>query len=356
MKKIKSIITIMLMIVILNACSDGTEHPNSTIETDQLLMTTSHPTIEQCTYTEKNVEALHFVYKQFSCENTESYAELGDYILASIRSEGYRFLDQELDMESWEFEFDYEFIEEEQYLVTYDIEGDGLGDYEQEELPPTLLKLAEDQHQHENLWNLFTGIIPQEAREEIIYFTIFAHDETTGFVDAYVSDDEAELDWLFALNLLNIEPPEKKINVILHELAHTFTLDDDQLDISISEEDCDSIYVMYGCSKQDSMVQTFYNGFWQDHYEFVNSMNQDEEKVYDYYMQHQDEFVHEYAATSVSEDIAETFAYFVLEPKPDGDLVREQKILFFYTYPEFVALRTEILSRLQSLIANNQVL
>lgn len=46
-----------------------------------------------------------------------------------------------------------------------------------------------------------------------------------------------------------------------------------------------------------------------------------------------------------AEDIAEVWIHFVVQALPDGDTVTEQKILFFYDYPELVELRSEIASR-----------
>jgi hypothetical protein len=44
----------------------------------------------------------------------------------------------------------------------------------------------------------------------------------------------------------------------------------------------------------------------------------------------------------VEEDFAESFTWFILYDKPEGELVSHQKILFFYDYPELVAMRDEI--------------
>jgi hypothetical protein len=56
--------------------------------------------------------------------------------------------------------------------------------------------------------------------------------------------------------------------------------------------------------------------------------------------------VSEYAATSPAEDIAEAWAFFLLSPKPELDSISSEKILFFYEYPELVALRTQILTNI----------
>jgi len=48
--------------------------------------------------------------------------------------------------------------------------------------------------------------------------------------------------------------------------------------------------------------------------------------------------------THPAEDIAESFTYFVFTPKPTGNSIKEQKIAFFYEYPELVKLRSDILN------------
>ncbi len=66
--------------------------------------------------------------------------------------------------------------------------------------------------------------------------------------------------------------------------------------------------------------------------------------LYAFYQKYSDQFVDDYATTDPSEDMAETFAYFVYSPKPAGDTIRDQKILFFYDYPELIQARDQILN------------
>lgn len=61
-----------------------------------------------------------------------------------------------------------------------------------------------------------------------------------------------------------------------------------------------------------------------------------------FYKENRDKFVTEYAATNLDEDMAESFTLFILEPKPSGVSIAEEKILFFYDFPELVELRREI--------------
>ena len=44
--------------------------------------------------------------------------------------------------------------------------------------------------------------------------------------------------------------------------------------------------------------------------------------------------------------MAETWAYFVLNPKPPADSIAHRKILFYYSFPELVGLRDRISSNL----------
>ena len=78
--------------------------------------------------------------------------------------------------------------------------------------------------------------------------------------------------------------------------------------------------------------------------------NNSEDLLYKYYEEHPEEFVSDYASSSPVEDIAETFAEFVLRNKPTGNTIAEQKILFFYKEPALVELRNLLRNRLKSTV------
>ena len=54
----------------------------------------------------------------------------------------------------------------------------------------------------------------------------------------------------------------------------------------------------------------------------------------------------DYAATNPDEDFAESYMLFVLKEKPTKSTVADQKILFFYDFPELVEMRDVIRSNL----------
>ncbi len=94
--------------------------------------------------------------------------------------------------------------------------------------------------------------------------------------------------------------------------------------------------------------------FWGDIYAeweeiaYMEDETEAEDALYAFYEQYQDQFVSDYAPTSPEEDIAEAFSIFIMQPKPAGETIAEEKVLFFYDYPELVELRAELVSRLYS--------
>ena len=110
-----------------------------------------------------------------------------------------------------------------------------------------------------------------------------------------------------------------------------------------------------GCSRKNSYINAFYNQFWADIYEEFQDINliEDDDEYYEaldeFYYKYEDYFVTDYAVTNPEEDIAEAFTFFVLSPRPAGNTIAEEKILFFYNYPELVDLRDEIINGICSL-------
>jgi hypothetical protein len=153
---------------------------------------------------------------------------------------------------------------------------------------------------------------------------------------------------------------------LIHEFGHLLTLNPDQVDVSLrvyrnpNDEDiyqqevkaCKQYFTGEGCSKPDSYINTFFDRFWPDIYAEWQTIDQEEnQQTHDnmldnFYKTYQDQFVSDYAPTSPSEDIAETFAFFVLSPKPEATSIANEKILFFYEYPELVELRMQILQQI----------
>ena len=263
---------------------------------------------------------------------------------------------------------EYEEEPEELYLVSYSVSGNQIGDPYFENVPADLTGFQEDEASQREIWDYFTTLIPVEARSSLAEYSVVTDGE--GNVLAAVTQtlyDPA----LWGLEV-DIRDSSDKLNLtytLIHEFAHLLTLGPEQVTPSeavFNNPDDDNIYFEEasacpdyfpgeGCSQPDSYINAFFNGFWADIYEEWQDINliEDDEAYYealdDFYYTYADRFVTDYAVTNPEEDIAETFTFFVLSPRPSGDTIAEEKILFFYDYPELVRLRDEITSGICSL-------
>ena len=144
---------------------------------------------------------------------------------------------------------------------------------------------------------------------------------------------------------------EEFIATLIHEYAHILTLNSSQVDHASSDVEFIECYRGYtivdeGCAKPGSYVTQFVREFWneEDRDEAYEAFAREKEEdfAYELFEARPDDFVTEYAATNEVEDIAESFTLFVMQGRSEENTMAEQKINFFYTYPELVALRSHI--------------
>jgi len=172
---------------------------------------------------------------------------------------------------------------------------------------------------------------------------------------------------------------------LIHENAHILTLgasqsDNDMInwseycddrfdDGSINWEECDDDEIRRvtvqketacapnfydprsGCTKDNSYMNKFFQKFWADIYPTYvyggkNIISHD-----DFHKKYYDQFVTYYAASHPAEDIAESFSAFVLSDdqariKTPNMEIWEEKIRFFYDFPELVEMRDFIRNNL----------
>ncbi len=200
-------------------------------------------------------------------------------------------------------------------------------------LEPTASGLTAD------VWQTFTRIATLDFAAEVMtqYRVGDAPDSDTL---AYVYQEDDPDYWVLATNLATSGDTEQLIATLIHEYAHILTLDTTQLEPGA--ESCSTLELDEGCAYEDSVLQAFTERFWSSYEDAPDPANADSDVAYEFYLDHEDDFVSDYAATNVVEDIAESFMTFVLEDEPSGDSVVAQKLLFFWGYPEFVAIRERI--------------
>jgi hypothetical protein len=251
---------------------------------------------------------------------------------------------------------------EELYLISYSVSGDQISDpIYYNDVTPNLTKYQEDEAGHQEIWDYFITLIPTGERDSLAEYSIVTDGE--GSVLAAVAQTSYD-PTLWGLEV-DIRDSADKLNLtytLIHEYAHLLTLGPEQVtpseavfnnpedeDIYLDEVSaCSDYFPGEGCSHSNSYINAFFDEFWADIHEEWQDINliKDDDAYYealdDFYSNYEDRFLTDYAATNPEEDIAEAFTFFVLSPRPNGDTIAEQKILFFYTYPELVDLRDEI--------------
>lgn len=193
---------------------------------------------------------------------------------------------------------------------------------------------------YQALWDQMTGLLPDGAFAQFTRFTVFTDgpDETLAYV-SMADDDGAQ--WEIAVDPADAEDGAWFTETILHEYCHYLTLNNGQVDYSPRQTA--ATYNETGMqSHAGSYLDDFYQMFWTDIID-DRLINLDS---YGFFLRHEDDFVTEYASTDPSEDIAESFTYFVIYDRQEGDEIWVQKLNFFYAYPELIQFRDHVRARL----------
>ena len=255
--------------------------------------------------------------------------------------------------------------QDEQHLVTYTVSGDQISDPYYEHVNSDLKDEQEDHAAQEFVWRYFTSLIPAEERKFVTEYSIITDgvDNTLAAVVQTYDDPEH---WVLEVDILDINDTYNLTFTLIHEFGHLLTLNAEQVPPSIrvfnnpEDEDiyqqemdaCLEYFPGEGCSTSTSYINTFYNRFWVDIYDEWDKINYETaddayyEALDNFYYDYEDQFVTDYAVTTPEEDIAESWSFFVFAPMPAGDTIAENKVLFFYEYPELMQLREKLLNNI----------
>jgi hypothetical protein len=256
--------------------------------------------------------------------------------------------------------------DEEHTLVRYRVDGDIIKNpIEEYGLSESLKDYQKDSRTQERIWNYFISIIPFEQRKFLNAYIIFT-DGKENLLAAVAQSNRSPNEWDLSVDIADAADPQDLTFTLIHEFGHLLTLNPAQVVPSqeifdhpdnrriYNEEKnaCKTYFPGEGCSKPEAYINGFFEQFWPyiyDEWSKIDSID-DEDAYYDaldtFYQLHEDQFVTDYAPTSPAEDIAESFSSFILKSKPTGDSIADQKVLFFYDYPELVQLRSQIGHRL----------
>lgn len=194
----------------------------------------------------------------------------------------------------------------------------------------------------QDVWDTFVRVVtPDFASEVMTQYRVGDAPESDTL--AYVYQDDDPDYWILATNLATSEDKPSLIATLVHEYAHILTLDGTQMDRAADA--CPTIELSEGCALDDSYLLSFEQQFWATYGDSAPAVDNDDGDVaYDFYLAHEEDFVSDYAATNVVEDIAESFMTFVLQDEPTDATasVTAAKLDFFWQYPELEAIRERI--------------
>lgn len=267
----------------------------------------------------------------------------------------------------YDFEGIEEYVEPDAYnLALYSVEGDEIENPVYEPVPAEWRDEQQDAALQREAWHIFAALIPPDDRAMVAQFNVF----TDGYSNTLAGVSQSALDvsrWTLEVDVADLDDRHALLFTLVHEFAHLLTLNTaqalpdadllrDPYNPALQTEKaalCPGYFTGYGCSYEDSYMYLFHRRFWadvDDEWRDVDALQYQSDDqlpyynaLYAFYKSHRDRFVDDYAVTHPTEDIAESFAYFVFSPKPPGDSIRDQKVRFFYAYPELVRLRSHIL-------------
>jgi hypothetical protein len=190
------------------------------------------------------------------------------------------------------------------------------------------------------VWHTFTRVTtPQVAGRMMTEFR--AGDAPTSDTLAYVYASTDPTRWILAANLATSDDPTQLIATLVHEYGHILTLGVDEVDPASNS--CATLVLDEGCAARDSAIATFQSQFWAPYGDTAPDAANDDSNVGEaFYQAHEEDFVSDYAATNVVEDVAESFMTYVLQDHASGASISAQKLRFFENYPKFVAERERI--------------
>ncbi len=247
-------------------------------------------------------------------------------------------------------------------IVYYRIEEGKLGQGMPGPLATSHPDIVTDTKKAEDLWDLYVRLVPRYIRKDIVGLDIFT-DGIRGTVAQVYQDKPGGRGWNLAIDYADAYRRNGTLDIgglqetLLHETGHILTLDRRQM--LTAAKDCTTYRTGENCSKSSSYINRFYDLYWRPHEDYIRSMEdtggatQLERLRKDFYENHADEFLGAYAATGVEEDIAETFAYFILAGKPYGSSIADDKVRFLYGFPSLVRLRKIIRSNVAAMASES---
>ncbi|PKV48066.1 hypothetical protein ATE84_0052 [Aquimarina sp. MAR_2010_214] len=229
-------------------------------------------------------------------------------------------------------------------ITLYNVSGKTITKKINYTVPDNLKAFQNDDQKHQELWQQVLKIVPESDLSKINQFMIFAGDSDSsadlyGTLGYVVPTNNDLTTWQFGLAIdlsyqNSFDDHENGLKgTIVHEFGHIVTLNNYQVDPSVTS--CTTHSLQEGCAKSDSYIYKFYTNYWTS----IPETNTAEQN----YIANPNNFVSEYGATNLGEDIAETFRIYVLAVTPtDNTFIKDKKIIELDGYLSLQNIRTSI--------------
>ena len=200
----------------------------------------------------------------------------------------------------------------------------------------------------EELWGRFSTIMGPDAAR-IRSFAVYSDPDSSSLASVW-RDEKRTAFWHADVNAAFIDDRDELVHTLVHEFGHILTLSDDQ--VPVLSGACPTFEMVEGCPGADTAVAEFQKRFWAPYGESVPANEgEDDDEVESFFLDHgsYDTFVTRYAATNPVEDLAESWAEYVLSDQPgvslrdpSGQEESSQKVAFFAEFPALAAQRDRI--------------
>lgn len=178
------------------------------------------------------------------------------------------------------------------------------------------------------IWNQIKAISPNNLSNKYIEtFEVFDNPEDNTLAFVVDGDGNGKFDIAINISQHKLSTTKEQTLTIIHELGHIVTLNMDE----ISGDSCSGYKTQEGCFDDNSILGAFVKQYWSKE-QIDKSKNN--EVVFN-----KNNFVTQYAATSPEEDIAESFAFYVVNNMIESTNLASQKQAFFDQFNNVVEIK-----------------
>ncbi len=208
-------------------------------------------------------------------------------------------------------------------------------------------------------WARLVGTLPSDMLGRYVISLCLFSDGDGYRTGELVPLDSTNSRWELALDTVDVVLGGRdsarllsSMHTIIHEFGHLLTLNDTQVQPSSDDfqDDSKGYLAREGYAGPGSYFFRFVEAFWPPEqlawWGDIMAMDDEEElqaqELDAFYRGHPGEFLTFHACTTPGEDIAESWAFFVLTDRPADTTLRADKVRFFYQFPELVRYRSDI--------------